>query len=632
MAWDEGGHRLLAFGGSTIGTWTEAVSHLWQLALEPAAKWSLVPGTSPPVPDPRAWAALALDPVLGRLLMNGGAIGPDRRAQASSTRDRGLWSHPLGADTSGWTAPTPPSPPHTLVGMAAAADTGARVWYVHGGSSWGYNPVTSSTLWRVPFDDPTRWEPIEATSDGNYRSRFHELVDDPTRNELWQFSPLRRLRLDDPIAWETLSPTGTGPTDSYNAAALYDAPRDRILYFAPRPGVLPGIEVWALAPGATPPAWTLVPTTGGAPLLDDGYTANYDPLRDRVIVFGGFYNESGGMSVGNHSTDSTWALDFSVSPAAWSRLPSLGSDRSRAGHTAVIDPKRNLLIVAFGALEQQGGCCINSYTRTDVWALDLRDPGGWIPLVPNTSSPRPRIWGIAAFDAQRDRMLLYGGQSLTEAMILIEEWGYEDAVWELDFDQAVPLAVDLVEAVERDGAVHLSWHSADAGGLSATVERQDLPDDAWRALGAAVVDAGSRDRLVFVDADVVAGRTYAYRMRWFEGGVAHTGPPVEVAVGSGPGSGGGPALALASRNPSPDGWVVHVRVREGVAAAGERLELLDVRGRRVWSRSLAGLPAGVHAIAVPQPDGAGAGIYFARWRRAVPDGGTPTLRLVRLPD
>ena len=70
-------------------------------------------------------------------------------------------------------------------------------------------------------------------------------------------------------------------------------------------------DLWALDLGGVP-SWSALTSTGTPPTGRTGHTAIYDPVRDRMIVFGG---SSGGVRLSD-----VWALD----------LASLASDAARA--------------------------------------------------------------------------------------------------------------------------------------------------------------------------------------------------------------------------------------------------------------------------------------------------------------
>ncbi|TMQ69727.1 MAG: hypothetical protein E6K80_10795 [Candidatus Eisenbacteria bacterium] len=96
------------------------------------------------------------------------------------------------------------------------------------------------------------------------------------------------------------------------------------------------------------------------PPLDD-HSAIYDPVRQRMIVFGG---ESGGQS-----NNATWELSLSSNPH-WNPLTPAGSPPSeRKGQSVIYDPVRDRIIV-FGGVDASG-------KRNDVWVLSLSGTPTW---------------------------------------------------------------------------------------------------------------------------------------------------------------------------------------------------------------------------------------------------------------
>jgi hypothetical protein len=108
-------------------------------------------------------------------------------------------------------------------------------------------------------------------------------------------------------------------------------------------------DMWALSMAGSP-AWSALTPSGSGRY---GHTAIYDPVRDRMVVFGGFYGGSGQLN-------DVQALSLAGSPA-WSVLPSAPS--ARAWHTAIYDPMRDRMVVFGGG--KDGG----AYYSDDAWAL-----------------------------------------------------------------------------------------------------------------------------------------------------------------------------------------------------------------------------------------------------------------------
>ena len=86
----------------------------------------------------------------------------------------------------------------------------------------------------------------------------------------------------------------------------------------------------------------------------------------------------------------------------------------------------------------------------------------------------------------------------------------------------------------------------------------------------------------------------------------------------------GPRLAAPVPNPCRDATIL----RFALAVAGRaRLEVFDVRGRRVTVAIDAFLPAGAHEVRVELPESAGPGVYLCRLESP---GGSRTVRLARV--
>jgi hypothetical protein len=84
--------------------------------------------------------------------------------------------------------------------------------------------------------------------------------------------------------------------------AIYDPARDRMVVFGGTAAGSSFNDVWALS-FAGSPGWTQLTPAGTPPSMRYGPTAIYDPVRDRMVVFGG--------QVGtNQYSNEVWALNF----------------------------------------------------------------------------------------------------------------------------------------------------------------------------------------------------------------------------------------------------------------------------------------------------------------------------------
>jgi hypothetical protein len=128
-----------------------------------------------------------------------------------------------------------------------------------------------------------------------------------------------------------------------------------------------------------------------------GHTAIYDPVRDRMIVFGdGYFDGST-----THFLNDVWSLDLAGTPQ-WTELSPAGMPPSgRLGQCAIYDRMRDRMVI-FGGYD-------GSNHLNDVWALSLAEPMAWTKLTPIGVAPSPRHYASAIYDPARDRMIIFGG-------------------------------------------------------------------------------------------------------------------------------------------------------------------------------------------------------------------------------
>jgi hypothetical protein len=117
----------------------------------------------------------------------------------------------------------------------------------------------------------------------------------------------------------------------------------------------------------------------------------YDPLRDRVLMFGG-YN-------GAQRAD-LWALNLAT--MTWEELQASGEwPAARHLHSAVYVPGADGMLL-FGGSVQSG-------TPNDTWFLRLAPQLEWIRYPASPRDPGPTVAHSTAYDAMRRRMLIFGG-------------------------------------------------------------------------------------------------------------------------------------------------------------------------------------------------------------------------------
>ncbi len=138
-------------------------------------------------------------------------------------------------------------------------------------------------------------------------------------NETWV------LTSDSPPSWQLLSTpgrclewipvaAGQGPSPRSRQSMVYDSNHHRLILFGGKAGFTRLNDVW-IKQVSTDSAWIQVAPAGASPSERYSAATIYDPVRNRVLVFGG--NTASGVS------NDLWALDLSATPA-WTQLTPAG--------------------------------------------------------------------------------------------------------------------------------------------------------------------------------------------------------------------------------------------------------------------------------------------------------------------
>ena len=213
------------------------------------------------------------------------------------------------------------------------------------------------------------------------------------------------------LGWVQARPTGTKPAPRVEQSAVYDPVNDRMTVFGGGLGNASPCanDVWVLASasGASgTPAWMQLSPSGGPPSPRLRFSAVYDPDTNNMIVFGGNDCFSTNFS-------DVWILSNANGlggTPTWTELsPSGTSPGPTEDHTAVYDSDSNNMIVFGGT----------TGTGNEVWLLsNANGTGGspsWSQLLPSGGPPPGRDEQVAAYDQANKRMTIYGGNSATES-------------------------------------------------------------------------------------------------------------------------------------------------------------------------------------------------------------------------
>jgi cysteine-rich repeat protein len=269
----------------------------------------------------------------------------------------------------------------------AMAYDGARGRVVLFGGDWGsFSPSNDTWEW-----DGATWRQLalRATTLPPPR-RGHVMAYDAARRVVVLFggqAPTLGLLDDtwiwDGTTWKDVTPLGTKPTPREFATMAYDPVRKRVLLFGGKPGSAGfSQQTWSWD-GA---AWTDVTPASTNPDPRANSAMTYDPVRDRIVLHGG---------KGSVAYNDTWEWNGS----AWAdRTPASGNPAARLDHALAYDP-------VGGKVVMHGGFIDGVNVTNETWE--------WNGTSWSTSSVGPTRYGHAmAHDVTRGRIVLFGGNDL----------------------------------------------------------------------------------------------------------------------------------------------------------------------------------------------------------------------------
>src|SRR5262249_24771542 len=158
--------------------------------------------------------------------------------------------------------------------------------------------------------------------------------------------------------------------------AIYDSLRSRMVVFGGADSMFERDTHELTFSGA--PTWNLLLPSGTLPAQRDAHGQVYDPVRDRMLLFGG----ANMFGLTRLEFNDVWAMSLGPSPA-WTQLAPTGTKPAqRHAHTMIYDPVRDRLVI-FGGRDVIGD-------RNDVWALSLSGTPAWTELLPSGTLPTAR--------------------------------------------------------------------------------------------------------------------------------------------------------------------------------------------------------------------------------------------------
>ena len=402
-------------------------------------------------------------------------------------------------------------------------------------------------------------------------------------NDVWE------LKLDGAPNWNEIFPSGSPPAGRLAGAAVYDVLHQRFVGFGGTVG-LP-VDTWQLDL-SDQLSWSTVETSLLAPPGGYGMTSIFDPVRNRMLIFGGSLNDG---YYGTHND--TWELDLQPEVPIWRQLNPVGPlPLARRTLASVFDPRRDRMVV-FGGWDGTPG---ESAFLNDTWALSLSSAdGAWTQLSPEGPVPVGRDAMAAAYDPRGDRMVTFGGWSAT---------GILGDTQFLTWDDGGEPATATSTGEFDNGVIQLEWNTQNTTSAIGAVYRREA-NTPWTSFG--TVEADGQGVVSFEDNAVTPGHEYGYQIvvssevgNEFVGEV-WVSVPTPTHVGT-------PNAVLAlqpSPNPAGGLWGVSFALTGDDPA---RLEMFNVRGQRIFSRDVGAYGAGAHRLEVGNAKDYPSGVYYLR--------------------
>ncbi|MCC6653505.1 MAG: hypothetical protein IT348_20305 [Candidatus Eisenbacteria bacterium] len=400
--------QLVLFGGLVNSGFTVSSlrGDLLLLSLAGTPSWTTwVPGGT--APSPRYGVAAAYDASRSRYYFFGGSSLVDGPPIALRLKGETYGLPRTGATN--WSVhsllPTFScgSGPGQLVVVDAARDRVLRL----GGIYYGVAPLPSgisertislsnpSAGWQSYFRQAVSYHPGHMALSGVIDAPRHRLILFAGRNigNSALQNATSELTLAEPDTERVLSPTGAPPSIREYHTAITDPVAQRMIVFGGQNGTTRYSDLWQLTLSGTM-TWTALAPTGTPPAARSAHSAVYDPVRRRMIVFGG-RNASGAFR-------DVFALDLAGAPA-WSPIVTTGPQpAARHLHAAVFDEANDRMLV-FGG----GGVTGSPYDTT--WALVFAPQPHWVPLATDGIRPVPGWFNALVYDPARQVVVSLGG-------------------------------------------------------------------------------------------------------------------------------------------------------------------------------------------------------------------------------
>jgi hypothetical protein len=333
-----------------------------------------------------------------------------------------------------------------------------------------------------------QWSPVPTSGPGPPARTYSAMTIDPARRQLFVsggdlvyndwlvHGDTWMLPLDGPPTWTQLVPDAERPTRAW-ASDGYDAARHRLVVFGggTEQGGVAFNDTWVLDLGSVP-KWSRLATEGGPPCCGLFRASAWDGAHDRLLV----YDADQGMDLS--------LLSFAGTTPTWSTLASDGAGPGfRFRGNLLYDPPRDRFLYLFCSPFPGGG-----YSN-EVWELRLSPAPAWRRLSPAGDPPAARAGAMCAYDGVRDRLLVFGGETLD---------GLRDDLWALNLgaDDGAWQEVSVASGPSPRSQGQLHFDPVHdrlilIGGNARTATAYNLPEDTGDSWALSLGDAPHWDML-----------------------------------------------------------------------------------------------------------------------------------------
>jgi hypothetical protein len=230
--------------------------------------------------------------------------------------------------------------------------------------------------------------------------------------------------------WEKRTPVGgSQPTPRTEHAMAYDPVRERVLLFGGNDGTFcQDLWEWDGVTGT----WTDRTPPGAKPTPRQNAGLVWDVARSRAVLFGG------GETDGANPKSDTWEWDGAS--GTWILQNPATPPAPRQGHGMAYDPDRQRVLMF-------GGSTGSGY-KDDTWEWN-GTAGQWTLLALSAPAPAKRFFPRMEFDVRRARIVLYGGMTDLVTDAEVWEWDNAYASW-TDMGTSAPMPSRAYHAMAYD--------------------------------------------------------------------------------------------------------------------------------------------------------------------------------------